>query len=62
MGQSAQSLLELFSPRSSEPIHRRLAMVLLRVCAAEVKKKFQNCETKKKCIPEKYFVGEVCNE
>jgi len=37
-------------------------MVLLRVCAAEVKKKFQNCETKKKCIPEKYFVGEVCNE
>jgi hypothetical protein len=32
------------------------------VCAPEVKKKFQNCETKKRCTPEKYFVGELCNK
>jgi hypothetical protein len=32
-------------------------MVLLRVCAPEVKKKFQKCETKMKCIPEKYLWG-----
>jgi len=37
-------------------------MALLRVCASEVKKKFQNCKTKKKCNPEKYFVGEFRNE
>jgi hypothetical protein len=34
-------------------------MVLLRVCAAEVKKKFQDCEMKKRCAPEKYFLREV---
>jgi hypothetical protein len=37
-------------------------MVLLRVCAPEVKKKFQNCDTKKRCTPEKYFVGGLRNE
>jgi len=33
-------------------------MVLLRVCAPEVKKKFQNSKTKMRCVPEKYFVVE----
>jgi hypothetical protein len=29
------------------------------VCAAEVKKKFQDCGTKKRCIPKNYFVDEL---
>jgi hypothetical protein len=37
-------------------------MALLRVCAAEVKKKFQKRETKKKYTREKYFVGEFFSE
>jgi hypothetical protein len=37
-------------------------MALLRVCAPEVKKKFQNRAMKKRCTPEKYFVGEVRDE
>jgi hypothetical protein len=32
------------------------------VCAPEVKKKFQKCETKKRCTPEKYFVGGLRNK
>jgi hypothetical protein len=43
----AQSLREPFSPRSSEPIDRRLAIVLLRVCAPEVKKKFRKVRKEK---------------
>jgi len=37
-------------------------MVLLRVCAPEVKKKFQKCKTKKRCVPEKYFLEEYCDK
>jgi hypothetical protein len=33
-------------------------MVLLRVCAPEVKKKFQNCEMKKRGEREKLFASE----
>jgi hypothetical protein len=32
------------------------------VCAPEVKKKFQNCETKMRCTTEKYFAGELHNK
>jgi hypothetical protein len=34
-------------------------MVLLRVCAPEVKKKFQDCKTKKRCEREKLFASEL---
>jgi hypothetical protein len=61
-GRFAHSLREPFSPRSSEPIHRRLAIVLLRVCAPEVKKKFQKCKTKKRCTSEKYFAQGRCTD
>ena len=58
----AQSLREPFSPRSSEPIHPRLAIVLLRVCAPEVKKKFQKRDMKKRWNRKIYFVEKFCDE
>ena len=61
MAPFAQSLREPFSPRSSKSIHRRLAIVLLRVCAPEVKKKFHMRATKKCCNPQKYFIGKICD-
>jgi len=35
---------------------------LLRVCAPEVKKKFQNCKTKKRCNAENNFVCQIRND
>jgi hypothetical protein len=43
----AQSLREPFSPRSSESVRHGLAIVLLRVCAPEVKKKFRKVRKEK---------------
>lgn len=43
----AQTLRELFSPRSSESFLHRLAIALLRVYAPEVKHKFKNAQVKK---------------
>jgi hypothetical protein len=44
----AQSLRKPFSPRSSEPIVRRLAKALLRAYAPEVKKKFPRVRKEKR--------------